>query len=625
MATTSGTETPRSNLRGTVMLCLGATGVVFGDIGTSPLYAFKESLQTGGTAVEDIFGIASLIFWTLVIVVTVKYLAVVMRADNHGEGGILSLLALLPARVRAGARGGDRVLLLLILAGTALLFGDGVLTPAISVLSATEGLALVNPALGAYAVQIAVVILVGLFAAQSRGTHRIGLVFGPVMVVWFLVLGGLGAWRMAGDPSVLAALSPTYAVEYIVRHGWQTLVLSSSVILAVTGAEALYADMGHFGRRPIRLAWGFLVGPALVLCYLGQAALVINEPEAAANPFFALAPSGTTLALVVLATVATVVASQALITGVFSLARQAIQLGLLPRLGIEHTHREHEGQIYVPLVNVIVGVLCIALVLTFRTSSSLAHAYVLAIAGTMLVTTIAFHAVASMVWHWSPWRLWPLTILFLVVDSAFLVGTLTNLFKGGWVPVLLGAVVLGVMLIWRTGSRALAAYLASHAVAWTSLADSVRDGSVRRIPGFGIYLASRTEDVPSALSSQARAMRVMPEEVLVVTVVTEDSPVALSPVETTDIMPGVRRARVPVGYMESADIPRALRSSVIGEAERGATYYVSERQFVATDENRLPAWLERVFGYLHRNAQHPSQYFSLPLDRVITIGTRIDL
>ena len=607
------------------MLGLGATGVVFGDIGTSPLYAFRESLQTGGATAADIMGIASLIFWTLVIVVTIKYLAVVMRADNHGEGGILSLLALLPGRVRAGVGRGDLVLLLLILAGTALLFGDGVLTPAISVLSATEGLALVNPVLGEYAVQIAVVILIALFAVQSRGTHRIGLVFGPVMVVWFLVLGALGAWRMAAEPSVLAALSPTYAASYIGTHGLQTLVLSSSVILAVTGAEALYADMGHFGRRPIRLAWAVLVGPALVLCYLGQAALVITQPATASNPFFSLAPEGTTLVLIILATVATVVASQALITGVFSLARQAVQLGLLPRVGIRHTHHEHEGQIYVPIVNALVGVLCIVLVLTFRTSSSLAHAYVLAIAGTMLVTTIAFHAVASLVWHWPAWRLWPLTGVFLIVDLAFLLGTLTNLFKGGWVPVLLGAIVLAVMLIWRAGYRALATYMTTHAVAWSTLSDGLQKGSIQRIPGLGIYLASRTEEVPSALISQARAMGVMPEAVLVVTVVTEDSPIAQTAVETVSVMPGVRRAVVPVGYMESTDIPASLRASVLGDLERTATYYVSERQFVATNDNRLPAWLERAFGFLHRNAQHPSQYFGLPLDRVITIGTRIDL
>ena len=615
----------RSSLRGTVMLCLGATGVVFGDIGTSPLYAFKESLQTGGSTVADIFGIASLIFWTLIIVVTVKYLTFVMRADNEGEGGILSLLALLPDTVRNSVKRSDRLLVLLILAGTALLFGDGVLTPAISVLSATEGLALVNPALGAYAVQIAVVILVALFAVQSRGTHRIGLVFGPVMVLWFLVLGGLGAWRMSSQPSVLAALSPSYALEYVSQHGWQTLVLSSSVILAVTGAEALYADMGHFGRRPIRLAWGFLVGPALVLCYLGQAALVINDPQAAVNPFFALAPAGTTLALVILATVATVVASQALITGVFSLARQAIQLQLIPRLSVEHTHREREGQIYVPLVNILVGVLCITLVLTFRTSSSLAHAYVLAIAGTMLVTTIAFHAVASMVWHWPAWRLLPLTILFLTVDGFFFVGTLTNLFKGGWVPVLLGAVVLGVMLIWRTGTRALTTYLNNHSVNWDTLATEEREGAVRRIPGFGIYLSSQAMHVPSALMSQVRSMGVMPMEVLVVNVATADSPVALNPVTVSEVNPGVRLAVIPVGYMESTDIPRSLRASVIGESERTATYYLSERQFVATNKNQLPAWLERAFGFLHRNAQHPSQYYSLPLDRVVTIGTRIDL
>ncbi|MFC6236470.1 potassium transporter Kup [Longivirga aurantiaca] len=610
---------------GTLALTLGATGVVFGDIGTSPLYAFKESFATSGRDLDDVFGLVSLIFWALMIVVTIKYLLIVMRADNHGEGGILSLLALMPRRIRESSTGRERLLFLLVLVGTALLFGDGVLTPAISVLSATEGLELVRPGLGAYAVEIAVVILVLLFSVQSRGTHRIGQFFGPVMVLWFLVIAALGVFRLAARPDALLALSPSYAFGYIASHGWVSLAVASSVILAVTGAEALYADMGHFGRRPIRLSWALLVGPALVLCYLGQAALVLENPEMAENPFFGLAPDGGTLPLVILATAATVVASQALITGVFSLARQGIQLGVLPRLSIKHTHADHEGQIYVPFVNVTVGALCIAVVVAFQSSSALAHAYVLVIAGTMFITTIAFHAVASRTWGWPGYRLWPFTTLFLVVDFTFLVGTLSNLLRGGWVPVAFGAVVMLVMIGWSNGYRALNNYMARTAVHWPSIAEELKHGSITRVPGVGVYLASPAEDVPAALSSQIKVLHAMPAEVLVVTVRTVSIPVADGPPEIIDVMKGVRRIVIPVGYMETPDIPAALRSSVLGKVESVATYYLSERKFAGTDAGSVPEHREKFFAFLHRNSQAPSQFFGLPSDRVIAIGTRIDL
>lgn len=606
-------------------LSLGATGVVFGDIGTSPLYAFKESYATGGGSIADVFGVVSLIFWALMLVVTIKYLLVVMRADNHGEGGILSLLALLPQRVRDSTTGRDRWLLLLVLAGTALLFGDGVLTPAISVLSATEGLDLVRPGLADAAVPIAVVILVALFAVQSRGTHRIGQAFGPVMVVWFVTLAALGAYRLAGRPEAIKALSPTYAVGYLVDHGLASLTIAASVILAVTGAEALYADMGHFGRRPIRLSWAALVGPSLVLCYLGQAALVLDNPAAARNPFFALAPGGLTLALVVLATAATVVASQALITGVFSLARQGIQLGLLPRMNVTHTHAEHEGQIYVPFVNVAVGIACIGVVLAFRSSSSLAHAYVLAISGTMFITTIAFHAVATRTWGWPTARTLPLTVSFLVVDLWFLLGTLSNLFKGGWVPILFGALVMGVMVVWSNGYRALNRYMSRTAVHWDSVRDEVRAGRGMRVPGIGVYLAAPVEDVPAALTSQLRTMRVIPQEVVVATVVTEPVPQSDVEPEVVDVMPGVRRITIRAGYMETVDVPNTIRDHVLGEREGQATYYLSERRMIATDAGEVSEHRERLFGALHRNARNPAAYFNLPPERLISLGTRVDL
>lgn len=608
-----------------VALSVGATGVVFGDIGTSPLYALKESVAHGSGAESDLFGIVSLIFWALMAVVTVKYLLLVMRADNHGEGGILSLLALLPRRVRQEPHRGERWLFGLILVGTALLFGDGVLTPAISVLSATEGLEQVRPGLGSYAVPLAVVILVALFAFQFRGTHTIGLVFGPVMVLWFAVIGGLGLWQALGDPGVFAALSPHYALAFIAGNGLTSLTLAGSVILAITGAEALYADMGHFGARPIRVSWAVLVGPALVLCYLGQAAVIRANPETAASPFFALAPQGWALPLVFLAIFATIVASQALITGVFSLARQGIQLGLLPRMSVRHTHAEHEGQVYVPTVNLIVGLLCIACVLAFRTSSALAHAYVLAIAGTMFITTIAFHAVTTMVWHWPAHRRWPITVAFLVIDTFFLLGTLSNLFQGGWVPVAFAAVVLAVMFAWWGGYRALNAYMAAHVGHWDVIADEVRRGRIARAPGIGVYLASQVEDVPSALTTQVRLLHAMPAQIVVATVVTDSTPYATIPPSVREVMDNVQRLTIHTGYMETADIPAVLREGLLGDRETEATYYLAERRFVATNAGAMPAWLERLFSYLHRNSQAPAAYFGLPPERVIAIGTRVDL
>jgi len=604
---------------------MGATGVVFGDIGTSPLYAFKESVAQTSVVEADLFGIASLIFWALMLVVSVKYLTFVMRANNHGEGGILSLLALLPKAVRQSPRGAQTWVFGLILVGTALLFGDGVLTPAISVLSATEGLELVRPGLGAYAVPLAVLILVVLFAIQFRGTHAIGMIFGPVMTLWFVVIGGLGLWYAVGDPGVFAALSPHYAINFFAANGIQSLFLAGSVILCVTGAEALYADMGHFGARPIRLAWAVLVGPALVLCYLGQAAVIRSNPAAAENPFFSLAPQGWALPLVILAIAATIVASQALITGVFSLARQGIQLGLLPRMGIKHTHAGHEGQIYVPIVNLIVGILCIACVLAFRTSSALVHAYVLAIAGTMFITTIAFASVMKHTWHWSALVRWILTIAFLVVDSFFLLGTLVNVLNGGWVPVVFGAVVLVVMLAWWSGYRALNAYMASHMGRWESVSDGVQQGTISRIPGIGVYLASQSEDVPAALSTQVNLLHGIPEEIVIVTVLTDSVPLATIPPSVREIMEGVKRMTIHAGYMETADIPAILRSDILGTSEETATYYLSERRFTGTSAGSMPGWLEKVFAFLHRNSQTPAAYFGLPEDRVISIGTRVDL
>lgn len=625
---TGNSETTRkkSQLAGNASLILGATGVVFGDIGTSPIYALKETLHRSGSSVDDIYGVVSLFFWTLTLVVSAKYLSFVMRADNKGEGGILALLSLMPRKIRGPKTTKHNAALILILVGTALLFGDGVLTPAISVLSATEGLALLNEDLAKVAVPLTVVILAALFLVQSRGTHAIGNVFGPVMLWWFGLIAGLGIYRFLAEPSVIKALSPVYAIEYIGQSGFKTFAILASVILCVTGAEALYADMGHFGVNPIRWAWIFLVGPALILCYLGQAALVSTNPEAASNPFFGLAPNQTMLVvLIVSATLATVIASQALITGVFSLSRQAVQLGLFPRLTIRHTSAEHEGQIYVPIVNWLVGISSIALVIGFKSSSALASAYVLAIAGTMAITTFAFHIVARQVWDWSLGKVLPLTVTFLIVDLSFLIGTAGNVFDGGWVPIVLGGVVFAIMSIWRAGNRALNRRMRESTRTWQDIYQGLETGEIASVPGVAIFMASPAEMVPAALISHVTVMHSLPEEVIVVTVKSDTQPISTTPVLCDHISDRLCRVTVYAGYMESINLPEVLEQEVLGDREKIATYYLSERHFLASDHGSIGHRTEALFELLHRNSVAPTEFYGLPYDRVITIGTRIDL
>jgi KUP system potassium uptake protein len=434
----------------TAALVVGATGVVFGDIGTSPLYAMKESLAVEGLTrdADTVLGIASLVFWALTLVVTIKYLTFIMRADNHGEGGILALLALLPDFLRRSASGKATLPAVLILVGAGLLYGDGALTPAISVLSAVEGIGVLSPNLEAAAVPITCVILLGLFLVQSRGTAVLGRVFGPVMICWFTLIGGLGLVEVLKEPTVVRALLPTYAVHTLTGNGIHGFLLLGSIILAVTGAEALYADMGHFGSRPIRMAWLSLVKPALVLAYLGQAAMVINNPEAAANPLYSLAPNRSWgLLMLALATLATIIASQALITGVYSLTRQAVQLGYFPRVRISHTSGQAEGQIYIPAINWMLMVACIALVLLFQSSANLASAYGVAVSGTMAITSVAFYGVAVHSWGWSRRRAGTLVGAFLLVDLSFLAATLPKFMQCGYVPIGIGLVVVVVMFI----------------------------------------------------------------------------------------------------------------------------------------------------------------------------------
>ncbi|MGA0002623.1 MAG: potassium transporter Kup [Candidatus Nanopelagicales bacterium] len=612
---------------GTSALVLGATGVVFGDIGTSPIYAMKQTFIISGAEPDQIFGIASMIFWALMLVVSLKYLTFVMRADNRGEGGMLALLSLMPEHIRSPKSRKHFAVLILVLIGTSLLFGDGVLTPAISVLSATEGLALLDPDLDVVAVPATVVILSILFAIQSRGTNKIGKVFGPVTFVWFTLIGGLGVYRVLEYPDVLKALSPTYAIQYFVTHGFHSVIVLAAVILVVTGAEALYTDMGHFGAKSIRIAWTIIVGPALVLSYLGQASVLMTNPSAISNPFFALAPNKPmTLVLIIVATAATIVASQALITGVFSLSRQAVQLGLFPRLTIRHTNADQEGQIYVPIANWLVGIGSISLVIAFKSSSALASAYVLAIAGTMAVTTVAFTIVARQIWHWPLWKIAPLTTIFLSLDLAFLFGTASRFFDGGWVPVVLGAVILSVMLIWRAGNRALNRKMRESSRTWQEIYAGCESGEIAMVPGIGIFMASPAEVVPAALISHVTIMHSLPESVYVVTIKSDTQPVSTTPVLVDHITDRLTQVTIFAGYMETVNVPSILqREALSADEEKSATYYLSERHFLASEGGNLGNRTETLFEILHRNAVSPTTFYGLPYDRVITIGTRIDL
>lgn len=609
------------------MLTLGALGVVFGDIGTSPIYALKESLHTAGSEIFDIYGVISLIFWSLMLVVSLKYLIFVLRADNNGEGGILSLFALLPSKVRNATSGGKYLFVMFLLLGTALLVADGMLTPAISVLSATEGLESLNPNFAQWTVPLTVLILVALFAFQYKGSATIGKIFGPVILIWFVTLGYLGFVKVLERPEVVEALSPTYAIEYVGHHGFHTFIILSSVILAVTGAEALYADLGHFGKRPIRIGWFFIVAPALVLNYLGQAVVAIQEPGTEKSLFFALAPNNLVqIYLVVLATLATIIASQALITGVASLSREAVRLGLLPRLKIIHTSNTVVGQIYVPAINLIIGLGSTFLVVNFKTSSALANAYSFAISATMLMTTIAFGYIASDKFGWSKKTIFLIIPLLLMIDISFFIATVTKIFKGAWVPLLIGLLITYFMWVWRKGQKALELALRRQDMTWTEVEVLIASGMISIIPGTGIYLSSTALKVPQALISQLNNLRSCPSEILIVSVVQGEVPLVTAKPLLKVVNDRVKQLYVWVGFKQDVNIQKSIIESVMSpEQESECTYYLADRKFLESSEGTLKGLTEKTFGILHRNSATASSYFGLPENRVITLGTQMDL
>ncbi len=611
-------------------LCLASAGIVYGDIGTSPLYALRECFR-GEHAVpathDNILGVVSLILWSLTLVISIKYLAYVMRADNKGEGGILALMALAQSQERGG-RHVRRVVLLLGLFGAALLYGDGMITPAISVLSAVEGLRIAAPSLSSYVEPITIAILIGLFWIQRRGTARVGAIFGPVMLLWFSMLAVLGVGYIARRPDVLVGLSPGYGAAFLIRHKLHGLLVLGAVFLVVTGGEALYADMGHFGPRPIRLTWFGLVLPALVINYFGQGALLLESPAAAENPFYRMVPSWALYPMVALATLATVIASQAVISGAYSLTRQAMMLGFLPRLRLRHTSAREIGQIYAPSTNWVLMFATIGLVLGFRSSSNLAAAYGVAVTTTMVITTLLAWIVARRLWGWSVWAASGATLLFLVPDLAFFSANLVKIEQGGWFPLLVAMGVFTLMTTWQRGRSLLGERIRANIVPLVDLYELIRVERPARVPGTAVFMTSNAEGTPPALMHNFRHNRVLHEQNVLLTIVTEEVS-RVSPGERLTVQQleeGFLRVVARYGFMEEADIPALLAGDAIpGCAAPHTTFFLGRETLLAAGGAGMSRWRESLFAVMSRNAQRATAFYNIPPDQVMEIGAQIEL
>jgi KUP system potassium uptake protein len=613
-------------------LMVGALGVVYGDIGTSPLYALRECFnETHGVAATpaNIMGILSLIFWSLILVVSVKYLAFVLRADNKGEGGILSLLALAFGDTHVTNRTRAAVVMFGIF-GAALLYGDGVITPSISVLSAIEGLNVATTRFEHFIIPITILVLVGLFAGQKIGSGRVGRIFGPVMVLWFAVLAVLGVRGILLAPGVLAAVNPWHAVEFILENRFTAFVVLGAVFLVVTGAEALYADLGHFGAKPIRRTWFIVVLPALVLNYFGQGALMIARPDAASNPFYLLAPDWGLYPLVALATVATVIASQALISGAFSITMQAIQLGYLPRMEIRHTSSEERGQIYLPLVNGILMVACIGLVLGFGSSSALSAAYGIAVTLTMIITTLLFYFAARRLWNWTRLRAGVLCAAFLAVDLMFFAANSVKIQHGGWFPLVAAGGVFLVMTTWKRGRRLLGERLSASLLPFEVFFEGIRNSRAQRVRGTAVFMSGNPNGTPLALLHNLKHNKVLHERILLLTLITIDEPhvAAAERVRVEPLADGFWRVVVRIGFMETPQVPAILESCAahgLPVKMDETTFFLSRETILATKLPGMAIWRERLFAFLSRNAQPATAFFSLPANRVVELGMQIEM
>lgn len=611
-------------------LALGALGVVFGDIGTSPIYALKESFVGHHPLTVDaphVYGVLSLIFWTMMLIVTVKYVFIVMHADNEGEGGSMALLALI-GRTLGENRWTPLVVMLGVLA-TALFYGDAIITPAMSVLSAVEGLSVVESSLSDLVLPIAIVILVGLFLIQKHGTEKVGTFFGPIMVVYFLALAGLGVLNMVPHPEILGIVNPWWAYQFFAIDPMLAFLALGSVVLAVTGAEALYADMGHFGRKAISVSWLYGAFPCLMLNYMGQGALLLDNPAAASNPFFLLAPEWARLPLVILATLATIIASQAVISGAFSVTRQAVQLGFLPRLRILHTSPSAEGQIYIPLVNWALLVFVILLVVFFRSSSNLAAAYGIAVTGTMVITACMLGILTFNVWRWPPLVAGGVTGVFLVIDGAYFLSNATKIPDGGWFPLAVAAVVFLLLTTWATGRKIMRRYLAEGAVDYDLFIKSTAS-SVKRVRGTAIFLSSTLEGIPPALLHNVKHNKVLHERVIILTVVTENVPHLghQERFEVTDRGSGFYRIRLRHGFMEDVDIPATLKTITMCGAPiamMDTSYFLSWQTLIPSERPGMAIWRERLFAWMIRNAATPMEFFNLPTNRVVELGSQVEI
>lgn len=611
-------------------LSIGAIGVVFGDIGTSPLYALKESFIGHHPLEVDpahIFGVLSLIFWTMMLIVTLKYVFVILRADNKGEGGSLALLALIGRKL--GENRWSPMIAMLGVIATALFYGDAIITPAISVLSAVEGLTIVNDGFAQWVLPLSIGILVGLFAIQSRGTAAVGKLFGPIMIVYFIVLAVLGLINIVQAPEVLWALSPHYALEFFLIDPGLGFLALGSVVLAVTGAEALYADMGHFGRKAIMISWLYIAFPCLLINYLGQSALLLKNPAAVENPFFFLAPEWARLPLVILATMATIIASQAVISGAYSVSQQAVQLGFLPRVRIQHTSARAAGQIYVPLVNWGLLLLVILLVIGFGSSSNLAAAYGIAVTGTMFITACMLGVLTFAVWKWHPLLATLITGAFLIVDGLYFASNVTKIPDGGWFPLLIAAVAFTLLTTWATGRRLMRERLEEGAMPIDVFLNSVGE-KVRRVSGSSVFLASTTEGVPPALLHNLKHNHIMHERVAILTVVTEGVP-HVPPEgrrQVDDLGHGFYRIVLHYGFMDEVDIPAELSDeNRAGGPFRAmdTSYFLARQTLIASSRPGMAIWREKLFAWMVRNAESAMQFFKLPTNRVIELGSQVEI
>lgn len=634
----SGTTGEKEAARQSPMLglALAALGVVFGDIGTSPLYAVRECF-VGPHAVpispQNVVGVLSLVFWSLTVVISIKYLVFVVRADNEGEGGILALLALvMPREGQPLLR--RSVLIYCGLFGAALLYGDGIITPAISVLSAVEGLNVATHAFEPYVVPIAAAILLLLFAVQRRGTGRLGAVFGPTMLVWFIVIGGLGLRAILHQPRlevwIWEALNPLHALEFFGRNGIHGFLVLGSVVLCITGGEALYADMGHFGRRPIRLAWYALVFPALLLNYFGQGALLLAKGSAVSHPFFELAPDWMLYPLVGLATVATIIASQALISGAFSLTHQASQLGYLPRFNIIHTSEEQAGQIYIPQVNVILGALCLMLVLGFQTSSALAGAYGLAVTGTMTATTLLFYAVTREIWSWSLLAAGAAAALFFVFDLSFFFANLAKLPHGGWFALAVGLAAFTVLTTWKRGRSEVAALLERGSVSEETFLADVQNQRVVRVDGTAVVMTSTPQGIPAVLLHYFKHTRTLHKRVVLLSILTEKRPEVpdKQKIEFKELGQGFYRIVAHFGFMETPRIRHVLRlcqAKGLAFDMMTTTFFLGRETLLPTGRARMAKWRKRLYILLARNAPSAAAFFEIPVNRVVELGAQLEL